>query len=173
MPEQNSVPDRIDHVFAPGEFEWIEKAGIENLKGRRETADILAKEAATTLTVLLAGIGGSLAYGIEVLDGDTSSKVVAAAAVCVWLTAVAIGLVLSCLRIGSIPALYNQPGKLLQRDDHKETFDSWRYGELKNIQERIEKAVQRNNTTAKRLNLIRLLAVFTPLIALLVPLFQC
>lgn len=171
MGQTDGTPSKADHVFAAGEFEWIEKAAIENLKGRRETADILAKEAATTLTVLLAGVGGSLAYGVKVLDGDTSNTVIAAAAVCIWLTVLAMVLVLTCLKIKGIPAVYNQPGELLKRGDSQESFEEWRRGELENIQQRIETAVARNNTTARSLNGIRILAVCTPFIAALAPFF--
>lgn len=161
------TPYTSEYVFVPGEFEWIEKAAIENLKGRRETADILAKEAATTLTVLLAGVGGSLAYGVKLLDGDTSNTVIAASAACIWLTLLSMGLVLACLKIKGIPALYNQPGELLKRGESKESFDEWRRGELENIEIRIQTAVRRNNTTARNLNYVRILAVCTPFISVL------
>lgn len=171
MGQTDRTPGKADYVFVTGEFEWIEKAAIENLKGRRETADVLAKEAATTLTVFLAGVGGSLAYGIKVLDGDTSNTAIAAAAVCLWLTVLSMILVLTCLKIKGIPAVYNQPGELLKRGDSQDSFDEWRLGELVNIQQRIETAVERNNTTARNLNRVRILAVCTPLIAALAPFF--
>lgn len=174
MQETDQTSTEVEHEFAPGEYEWIEKAAIENLKGRRETADILAKEAATTLTVLLAGIGGSLAYAVKLLNGESSMTVIAAAAVCSWLTVLAMALVVTCLKIKGIPAVYNQPGELLKRASSGESFDEWRRGELRNIQARIEIAVKRNDDTARNLNRIRILAVCTPLIAILAPLiFSC
>lgn len=173
MEQTDQAPSKGTQEFAIGELEWIEKAAIGNLKGRRETADILAKEAATTLTVLLAGVGGSLAYGVKLLDGETSNTIIAAAAVCVWLTLLAISLVLFCLRIGEIPVVYNEPGKLLKRSLAQESFDEWRRGELENMQERIDQTVRRNNTTARNLNYVRLLAVCTPFIAVLAPFFFC
>lgn len=39
--------------------EWIEKQGLDSLKARFATAEIIAKEVQTTLTVLLAGLGAS------------------------------------------------------------------------------------------------------------------
>lgn len=169
MQQTDQTHSEPEHQFAPGEYEWIEKAGLENLKGRRETADILAKEAATTLTVLLAGVGGSLAYGVKLLDGEASMPIIAAAAVCTWLTLLAMALVLTCLKIKGIPAIYNQPGKLLKRADSGMSFDEWRRAELNNIQERIDIAVRRNDNTAKNLNTIRILAVCTPFIAVITP----
>lgn len=89
-------------TFEPGEPDWIEKSAVENLKQRVECADVLAKEAATTLTVLLAGAGGSLAYAVKAADGDFSASVLIAAFVCVWLASCAIWLVLTCLKISTI-----------------------------------------------------------------------
>lgn len=155
------------YPFEPGEYEWIEKAAIENLKGRRETADILAKESATTLTVLLAGAGGAWAYATKLLDAVATRGGIAALMAAVWLTLLTILLVLWCMRIQAIPAVYNQPGKLLERPQSGESFAEWRLGELKGIQGRIEKAVTRNNLMAKRLNVVRVLATATPFLALL------
>lgn len=156
-----------DYIFEPNEFEWVEKAGIENLKGRLATADTLAKEAATTLTILLAGAGGSWAYCIKLLDEAATRAGVAAFVAALWLTLLAMLLVWRCLMIGKIPALYNQPGQLLLRHQHKMTLAQWRKGELDNIEERIGKAVARNNETARRLNIVRILATLTPVISAL------
>lgn len=153
------------YSFEHGEYDWIEKAGIENLKGRVATADTLAKEAVTTLTVLLAGAGGSWAYAVKLLDQDATAGGFAAVVAGVWLTALAMALVLGCLRISPIPPVYNQPGKLLERPSYGWSLDQWRLAELRNIDERISRAVVRNNTLATRLNWIRGLATATPVLA--------
>lgn len=167
--ESNTSPEPYvsDAIFEKGEFEWIEKAAVENLKQRLECADVLAKEAATTLTVLLAGIGGSLAFAIRLLDGDYSASVVASTAVCLWLTLLAIILVFTCLKIDAIYVTYNEPKNLLKRKEHKNSFDAWRTAELLGMQYRIEKNVERNDRTAKYLNRVRAMAAVTPAIAAL------
>lgn len=151
--------------FVEGEFEWIEKNGIENLKGRAATADMLAKEASTTLTVLLAGVGGSVAYAIKVA-GDHSGAVVAGTFVCVYLMVLSALLVYRCMMINPIPAVYSQPGGLLERIKHDASFDEWREGELLNIEDRIIGATKRNEFVAKKLNLVRQLAICTPIVGL-------
>jgi hypothetical protein len=153
--------------FDSGEYDWIEKAGIENLKGRIATADTLAKEAVTTLTVLLAGAGGAWAYAIRLLDEVATRGGVAAVVAAVWLTLLSMFLVLRCLMISAIPAVYNQPGQLLKRPESGYSFDQWRLAELKNIEVRIKQAVRRNDEMAKRLNLVRALATSTPVLSLI------
>jgi hypothetical protein len=152
-------------MFEPGEYDWIEKAGIENLKGRIATADTLAKEASATLTIFLAGAGGAWAYAVKLLDETATRGGVAALIAAVWLTLLAMILVLRCLRIEAIPAVYNQPGQLLQRQQAGETLDEWKRVELENIEARILDAVRRNDLMAKRLNDLRMLATLTPVLA--------
>lgn len=152
-------------LLESGELEWMETAGIENLKGRIATTDALAKESVNTLTVLLAGAGGSWAYALKILDEGATRGAVAACAAGAWLTLLAMALVAACLIIRSIPAVYNQPGNLLRRQQSGESYTQWRIGELRNIDVRIKRATARNNLTATRLNWIRILAIATPLLA--------
>lgn len=161
----SSNDEAATSVFEPGELDWIEKHGLENLKGRVGTADILAKESATTLTVLLAGAGGALAYAAKLLDDGASRGTVAASAAAVWLTLLSILLVIRCLKIDAIPPVYNQPGQLLGRHVAGHTLDSWREAELKNIEARIDDACKRNDEVARRLNIVRMLATLTPVLA--------
>ena len=154
-----------EREFEDGELEWIERCGIENLKGRMAMTDLLAKEAATTLTILLAGAGSAAAYAVKLLSGERSIATFAAGAASFWLGALACCLVGGCLMLKSIPALYNQPGLLLKRRESGETYEEWRRGELENIEERIRRAIRRNGTVARRLNWIRALAALTPFIA--------
>ena len=151
--------------FVENELEWIEKAAIENLKGRVATADTLAKESVTTLTVLLAGAGGAFAWAIKLFDDQASAGTVAALIASIWLTGLTMFLVWGCLRIIEIPAVYNQPGQLLGRAAQGASFEAWRRHELLNIEARIKDAVTRNNLIADRLNLIRILATVTPILA--------
>jgi len=162
MPSNDEAATR---VFEPGELDWIEKHGIENLKGRIGTADILAKEAATTLTVLLAGAGGALAYAAKLLDEGASRGTVAASTAAVWLTFLAMLLVFRCLKIDAIPTVYNQPGQLMGRHTAGRSLETWREAELKNIEARIEDARIRNDKMASRLNIVRMLAALTPVLS--------
>ena len=49
---------------AEGARAWAEEAAYGNLKQRIESGDEIARQAATTLTILLAGMGGALAYAV-------------------------------------------------------------------------------------------------------------
>jgi hypothetical protein len=162
------MSDKSEDVarFEPGEFEWIESSAIENLKARIATADTLAKEAANTLTVLLAGAGGAYAYAIKLLDEKATLSSVAALAAAGWLTLLAMLLVWSCLRIKAIPVIYNQPENLLQRPESKLSLEEFKLNELRDIGRRIIRARDRNNEIARHLNNVRLLATFTPILAL-------
>lgn len=167
---RRAVEAEEDALFDPGEYEWIERNGIENLKARVATADTLAKEASTTLTVLLAGIGGSLAFAAKSLEGAVTYQTVAAITTCAWLVFLSAMLVHFCMMVRPIPSVYSQPASLLQRANIGATLDQWRYGELLNIEDRIQEAIRRNHTVAQKLNLVRTLAYLTPVTVLIVTL---
>jgi len=164
--DSDAKPPEAGYPFEPGEREWVEFAGFENMKTRRAAADKLADQSAATLTILLAGLGGSLAYAIKIVDGDFSLSGVAAFGVACWLAYLAARLVHGCMLIRDIDAIYNQPGNLLMRPSSGDSFTEWRYGEILNLDDRIENTRARNQLTASRLNAIRLATAATPLVAI-------
>ena len=98
-------------------LDWTEKAAQENLKFHLQNADSLAKEANTTLTVLLAALGGVLAYALKLLDsGLISATLVSVAVLTLYLTALCSLLVFKCMKIAPIPAPTNEPKNLYQKD---------------------------------------------------------
>jgi hypothetical protein len=142
-------------------LDWAEKQGLENMEQRHATAELLAKEAATTLTLLLAGLGGALAYGVKLLEpGGADAVEGGAALLCVYLAVLSVLLTFKCLLIGDIPAITNEPKNLAQRGY---SFDALRAVELRNLQQRIDHAVQRNVQIAKLLNRFRVAAACSPL----------
>jgi len=147
-------------------LDWIEVAGIENMKGKHETADVLTREAATTLTVLLAGIGASLGYGgVQAIEqGAAPLSGWAAFLVCVWLTWLAWWLVKDCMMVDPIDAIYNEPENLLKHAS-KPLLDQ-REMELRRLQARIGSSWHRNERVAKSLNRVRRCAVASPLVFL-------
>jgi len=52
-------------------LDYAESAGLENLRNHLVAADSLSKEANTTLTILLAGSAGSLAYAVKLFEAST------------------------------------------------------------------------------------------------------
>jgi hypothetical protein len=143
-------------------IDWVEQAALENIRFHLQNADNLAREATTTLTIFLAGIGGTMAHAVKgfekspVTDGCIASAVLAA-----YLTVLAALLVFKCMKIAPIPAPTNEPKNLYQP---KFDLAKLKEIELDNLQQRIEQAVERNDTTTGWLNKARMLATFSPVI---------
>lgn len=87
----------------------------------------------------------------------------AAAWLCAYLSALAMLLIWRCLWVRPFPMVYNEPAHLAQRGL---SLEQVRDGELQNMQQAIDRAVERNRTTARWLNFIRLLASASPFVAL-------
>ncbi|WP_429498962.1 hypothetical protein ACQUFY_08545 [Robbsia andropogonis] len=143
-------------------LDWIEKAGLENMKLHHACADTLSKEAATTLTLSLAGMGGGLAYAAKSLDqGHWTWFAVGAAAFTAWLCYVSWYLTTKCLMMREIDQVYNEPKNLDSPDD---TLEYLRRCELLSLQIRIDSAGQRNARLAGHLNKARKFAIGSPLV---------
>lgn len=146
----------------PEILKWIEPQALESLKSRFQTAEILAREAQTTLTVLLAAIGGSAAYAAKILEDDPASSIEkAAAATCIYMIILALVLVYKCMMFRSYPAAYQDPINLMQPNH---TLHQLREAELKNIHDRITEAASINASRANSLNRIRFATALSPLI---------
>ena len=150
--------------FAPGVLEFAERAAIENMKARGEQAVLLMKQATTTLTVLLAGVGGALTFGVRVFAtaGGATPVDYAAPRLGADLSMLAALLIWRCLWVRPFPMVFNEPIHLAQCGM---TLDQVREGELCNMQLAIDRAVERNRLTARWLNAIRLMASGSPLVA--------
>lgn len=156
-------------------LDWVERAAVENFKLQHQTADILAKESATTLAVLLAGLGGGTAYAVRAVTGDAPTSVEwGAVAFTVHLLVLCFLLVQRCLKIQPIPSIFNEPKNLLGvRESHPDlSFDDIRGYELQNMQDGIQTAGVRNGKVAASLNKIRLVAVLSPIWFLLAFAYQ-
>lgn len=137
-------------------LEWAEKAALENIRYQLQSTDTLAKEANTTLTILIAALGAAFAYAI------TGGRYAAAATVLTgYLAAACIVLVTKCMMIDEAPAPTNEPRNLVQVGY---TLEAMRRAELRNAQERIDRVVQRNDRTALWLNGVRVAAVCAPVV---------
>lgn len=137
-------------------LDWIERAALENMRGHLQSADTLAKEATTTLTILLAALSG--AFGYALTDSDYR---VSAVALTGYLFVLCAMLVTRCMKIGEFPATTNEPRNLNQEGF---PLDALRKVELRNIQDRIDQAARRNAITAQWLNRVRIGAICSPII---------
>lgn len=146
-------------------LDWAEKAGAENIKFRLQNSETLAKDAATMLTILLAGIGGALAYVMKGLEVRPISALTFGAGVfAAWLMFAAVVLMVQCIVTTALPAPTNEPKNLYQKDFDLEQL---REVELRNLQERIAQAIARNHRVAAWLDRVRLLAIVSPAVLLI------
>jgi hypothetical protein len=151
-------------------LDYAEKAGLENLRFRLQNAETLAKEANTTLTILLAGIGGAMALsfkGFEQPHPLPSGMTIGAAGIAVWLMMVAAALVVFCMLSMDLPAPTNEPLNLFQPEFE---LDKLRVVELRNLDARIKQVTARNHRVAAWLDRVRLLAIASPLVFLVISL---
>ncbi|MEI5998248.1 hypothetical protein H3V53_13850 [Paraburkholderia bengalensis] len=143
-------------------LDWIEQAAVENMKAQHVSADNLAKDSATTLTVFLAAMAGSMTYAATAMQQHQWTWFsIAAGAFCAWFFVLSSLLVCKCLMIRAIPPVYNEPKNLSQPG-----FDLLilKEEELLGFQRRIDASVKRNGSVAGWLNRLRLGAVASPLI---------
>lgn len=146
-------------------LEWVEKTAIENMKAQHGCADILAKDAATTLTVFLAGMAGGLTYSAKALDTGTWNWFsIGAGAFSAWFLVLSVLLVLKCLKVDAIPSIYNEPRNLYQPTY---SLGDLKEAELRGIQQRIDASVARNAKVANWLNKLRLGAAASPAVFIL------
>lgn len=151
-------PRHTDELLA-----LADQDGRESLKGKYRTAEWIANQASVTLTVLLAGVGGSLAYAVKVFEpGQASALVTGAVAMCVYLTALCVVLVQRCLMLEPMPAETNEPVQWLRCPGL--AMGQLRRQALVNLQARINEARQRNERTAISLTRIRMGAALSPIV---------
>lgn len=144
-------------------LEWVEKQALENLRFHIQTAEQLAKDANATLTLLLAGVGGLVAYLVKLLESKADVIWLAAVGGFVMtLSVLAAALIFYCLKTVPIDAPTNEPRNIFQPDF---TLEAIREVELGNIQLRIDQVIKRNIRVATWLDHIRLLAVCSPISA--------
>lgn len=144
--------------------EWAEKAAIGNLRERLVVAEALRQEANTLLTLLLAGIGGTLAYAFKAFEGgQVTPAACGAVVVALWFALISSMLMVKCVVTRPLPSLYNEPANIY-KPDLGLSADQIRAFELQNIQSRIEQTKFRNATVAAWLDRGRLAAILTPVV---------
>jgi hypothetical protein len=149
---------------------WAQQQGYENLREHFDISSAIHNQAVTTLTVLLAGIAGSLAYAKDLFGPRPEAIAFGAAAVCVYLCVLAALLVMLCINLEAAPMLHNEPDHLMEHPNA--TLEALVVGELANVQARIDRMKRRNDIRAQRLNSLRLLAIATPILFALVAVYN-
>jgi hypothetical protein len=143
-------------------LEWVEKSAIENLKAHHACADVIAKDAATTLTVFLAALGGGLAYAAKALEQHSLNWLsVGAMAFTAWFLVLSLLLVWKCLMFRELPSIYNEPRHIYQPDF---SVDDLKEAEIHGLQRRIDTAAKSNAKVVKSMNRLRLAAAASPIV---------
>lgn len=143
-------------------IDWAEAAGQESIRATIAEAEYLTKEAHTTLTLLVAGFGASLAYVVKAIEAKSNTPLAwAVGSLVVWLMVWAVVLIFRCLMVAPIMPVTNNPQNLYQ-DEHP--LDQLRRWELENLTGRISFNTQRNKKTAGWLNAVRLAMTASPVV---------
>lgn len=145
--------------FSPEYLEWVEKAAIENLRGRLATGDVLLAQANQLLSLLMVGIAGSLVYGAKIFGDGPGPLEWGAAATSAWLSACTVVLTFMCIATRTTQALYNEPKNLLVPGVG---IDAARFWETQLVQRRIELTRARNASVAHWLDICRYATALTP-----------
>lgn len=141
-------------------LDWVEKNALENLRFRLQNAETLAKDASATLTLVLAAMGGALAYAVKGLEsGAINALITGTLFATTWLGVCAILIVIRCIQTRELVAPTNEPTNIFQPEY---ALADLRRVELKNIQDRIQEAMTRNRIVASWLDRCRLMLAFTP-----------
>ena len=140
-------------------IDWLENTAIANLRSKHENADLILREANTTLTIILSAIGVTIAYFANQWSLDKSIAIVSIV-VSFYLIVCAIFLIRKCLHLEDFPALYNEYKHLNQPDIE---FEKLRHLELANIQQRCEVADQIILNRSIWLNRIRVSIALSPI----------
>lgn len=138
---------------------WAARQGYDNLRERAEAGVAIHAQAVTTLTIFLAGIGGSLAYAVRVVT-ERDAVACGAMALGIYLIVLAVLLVVKCINLTGAPTLSNEPDNLCVPDASLEQLE---VGELANLQSRIDRMKDRNRVRARWLNRLRLFALASPI----------
>ncbi|HJW23926.1 MAG TPA: hypothetical protein VJ576_03430 [Rhodocyclaceae bacterium] len=143
-------------------LDFIEAAARANAAFHVASAEMLAKEANSTLLLLLSGAGGALAYAVNLFDkGGLPWAIAGMAAASVYLFALSAWLVWCALRIRPIWPTANEPATLLSADW---TIEELREAELRSQQRCIERNRLRNDEIGAALNRVRIGASCVPLV---------
>lgn len=155
--------ERIDYL------KIVEQHARANAEFGIASAEKLSKDSGTLLNMLIAGIGGGIALIVQLSKQSSwlPELMIGVSVVTAYLTAIAIVLMLTCIKTRKVYAPTNSPKNLLVALDKK--YDEVGLGDaIKSIlwtaDETIDKNRQSNETLAQRLDRCRMATVLTPVV---------
>lgn len=152
MTQHSSWPDRL---------KWAEDNGLKNLQEKFTTADNMGKEAQTTLTYVLAGIGGTFVYILPGLERQLDVLLSGAIFLCLYFVCLGLYLARKAFFISDFPSPYQEAENLLERPDLP--LDEVRHGEILNMTERLQESKIWIEGKARAINRVRLALILSPL----------
>lgn len=140
---------------------WAEESATKLLLHRLGTGDVLLAQSNQLLNILLVGMAGALAWGVKIFAAGAGPVEWGAAAVALWLAAVAVALTRLCIATRETQVPYNIPDHTYRPTASEEDV---RWGEMLGVQARIEATVKRNAAVAYWLDRCRYAAAATPVV---------
>lgn len=149
------------HSSWPERLKWAEDHGLRSLGEKFATADSMSKEAQTTLTYVLTGMGGTFVYIVPGLQRPLDTVLMGTLFLCAHFVLLGLYLARETFFISDYPSPYQEPANLLERPDL--SLDEIREGELANIAERLTESQDWINRKARAINRVRLGLILSPL----------
>jgi hypothetical protein len=149
------------HLSWSDRLKWAEESGLKNLQEKFVTADNMSKEAQTTLTYILAGMGGTFVYILPGLDRRIDALMFGAMSLCLYFVCLGLFLARKAFFISDYPSPYQEAANLLERPDL--SLDEVRHGEILNLADRLQESKNWIEGKAKAINRVRLALILSPL----------
>ena len=149
------------HASWPERLKWAEENGLKNLQEKFTTADNMGKEAQTTLTYVLAGMGGTFAYILPGLERKLDTLLFGTIVLCLYFVVLGIYLVRKTFFITDYPSPYQEAENLLARPDL--SLDELRHGEILNMTDRLRRSQEWIERKTTVINHVRVALVLSPL----------
>lgn len=153
MTQHSSWPDRL---------KWAEDSGQKSLQEKFATADNMSKEAQTTLTYVLAGMGGTFAYILPGLERKIDVLLFGAICLCIYFFCLGLYLARKTFFIRVYPSPYQEAKNLLTRPEL--SLDDIREGEILNMTDRLEDSKVWIANKARAINYVRMGLILSPVV---------
>ncbi|HZF00519.1 MAG TPA: hypothetical protein VE344_01345 [Methylomirabilota bacterium] len=148
-------------------LEYMQSEASKNWEFHLQNMDNLQRESNTTLTFLYVVISASFSAALKLfLDEKFIILAVTLSFLCIYLVTLAVWLLFGCMMARSVKAPANEPKNLKIPDGY--TSEQIQQFELENLQERIEYNANRNSSTARQLNRVRVAICFSPIVFVVV-----
>jgi hypothetical protein len=151
-----------EHVSWPDRLKWAEENGLKNLEEKFTTADNMSKEAQTTLTYILAGMGGTFVYILPGLERRMDLLLFGTIVLCLYFVSLGLYLARNAFFISDYPSPFQEAANLLLRPDL--SLDEVRHGEVLNIGDRLKESLEWIERKARAINRVRLALILSPFV---------